>query len=144
MSRRSAALAMIGLVLLRPWRSMKDVLGIAAAAAAAGSAQAQPRSDPELLVRLHSTDDRILRGYLKRSRIEVLRYTPPPDQGMPVSALVRDAAQRHRPRPAPGPDQWFEIVAEPPSSEADVPRVGKGNRYADPAVRPEGRGVLIR
>lgn len=143
MSRRRAALAMIGSVLVRPWRRMKDVLGIAAAAAAAGSARAQPRRDPELLVRLYSTDDQILRGYLKHSRIEVLRYTPPPDQGKLVSALVlmrRSATIRAR-----LPDRInVEIVAEPPRSEAEVPRVGKGNRYDDPAVRPQGRGVLLR
>ena len=33
-------------------------------------------------------------------------------------------------------------VAEPPSDPADVPQVGKGNRFANPHTLPEGQGIL--
>jgi len=108
---------------------------------AAGRVLAQS-DDRKVLVRLHSPDDEKLRAYLLHSKFEVLRYTPPPEAGAPATALAlmpRSATARAR-----LPDRVnVEILAVPPRTESEVPRVGRGNRFEDPNVQPQGRGRLI-
>jgi len=138
---RRAALAMTGAALAWQWLPR---LGAWLAVSAAGAVLAQD-ADPEVLVRLHATDDQTLRRYLmkNRKRIEVLRYTPANEPGTAVSALVlmrRSATRRER-----LPDRInVERLAEPPRSASQVPQVGRGNRFADPAAQPQRRGELIR
>ena len=142
MRRRAAALGILGSVLLRPWHRIQNAVALAIASAVADRAQGQS-DNRKVLVQLYSPDDETLRRYLLHSRIEVLRYIPPPVSGAPASALAlmpRSATVRAR-----LPDRVnVEIVAVPPSTNADVPVVGRGNRFEDPNFQPQVRGQLIR
>ena len=125
------------------WRWLPR-LGAWLAVSTAGAVLAQD-TDPEVLVRLHAPDDETLRRYLLKNRkqIEVLRYTPADEARTAVSALVlmrRSATKRER---LTGRIN-AEVLAEPPRSAAQGPQVGRGNRFADPAAKPQGRGELIR
>jgi hypothetical protein len=44
---------------------------------------------------------------------------------------------------AGGPEHGIGL-ARPPKTDREIPKVGKGNRFADPKVLPRGRGKIVR
>ena len=98
--------------------------------------------DPEILVRLVTWDVETLKHFLETNPVEVVRVLPP-DDGHPVQAtlLLRESVAADAARLA-----GFEVVvlARPPVTDAQTPQVGRGNRFADPAILPRGRGRIVR
>jgi len=97
---------------------------------------------PEILVRLVTRDVVALQHFLATNSIEVVRVLLP-EGHYPAWAtvLLREAVAERAARVA-----GFEVavLARPPTTAAETPQVGRGNRYADAAVLPRGRGRLLR
>jgi len=131
-SRRAAAAF---LLLSRLGRMVLPLAGVGAALAAPDPA------DPEVLARVTFPNQRAFRDAVKKFRLEVVRILAFEKPDGPVTALVlmRTTALTFVKQ---DPLARVEIVAEPPTDPADVPRVGKGNRFADPHSLPEGQGIL--
>jgi hypothetical protein len=112
-------------------------------AGAASVAAASEPADPEVLVRLTYPNPTAFRDAVRKKRIEVVRITAfeKPSGAVTVLALMRRSVYEFA---SQDPTARARIVAVPPDKPEDIPKVGEGNRFADPHVLPQGQGVLRR
>ncbi len=149
--RRSLLRQALGTFIVRAWRPLGALTAKGAVVLAAGSVAFLPAGaqdlpagpDDELLVRLRSKDVPRLRRFVRDNGVEVLRMLPPEGRERDVTAIVL-MRRRTLGRAREEPGLQVEVLAEPPKTLAEVPQVGKGNRFADPGVLPEGVGQLVR
>ena len=98
--------------------------------------------DPEILVRLVTQDVAALKHFLKTNPVEVVRVLLP-DDGYPAwAAILTSESVAARARSAA--EMEVVVLARPPKTDREIPKVGKGNRFADPKVLPRGRGKIVR
>ncbi len=112
-------------------------------AGSASVAAAPDPADPEVLVSLTYPNPTAFREAVRKKRIEVVRITAFEKPAGAVTALV---LMRRSIYEVASQDLTAraKIVAAPPDNPADIPKVGEGNRFADPHVLPQGQGVLRR
>jgi hypothetical protein len=134
MSRRAAAAA---IVLTRFGVMLTCGAGACAASAAADL------SDPSLLVLVTYVNPVAFRDAARRKRIEVVRVIAfeKPDGRVTVLALMRRSLFEFT---RLDPEARIQLVNEPPTDPAQIPKVGDGNRFANPRVLPQGEGVIRR
>lgn len=99
--------------------------------------------DPEVLVRVTTTDVEALKRFLQSNRFEVLRVMLPA-RGDPDAVATLLMRRSDGERALLVAAFKVEILAGPPWSDADIPEVGRGNRFANPGVLPAGGGRLVR
>lgn len=107
-------------------------------------AQPIPGGDkiPNLLVRLRSRDARAFKEFVRANKIGFASAPPRLDpDGTITGVVVMTRSQLAKARLIPA--LRAEIVARPPTTQSELPRVGRGNRFDDPKVLPQGRGVLV-
>lgn len=112
----------------------------------ASAAIAQPDSsraeDRKLLVRLRSRDARAFKEFVRENKLgfaSAPAHVAPDGTVTGVLVMTRDTLDKARLNTA----LRAEIVARPPVKPSEVPQVGRGNRFEDPKILPQGRGVLI-
>ena len=96
----------------------------------------------EILVRLVTRDVAALKRFLATNPVEVVRVLLPEGRGPAwATVLLRESVAERAARMA-----GFEVtvLARPPTTDAETPEVGSGNRWADSATLPRGRGRLLR
>lgn len=140
LSRRSAA-AWFGVGLWAP-RIRLLLVPFAAVSNVGNSAKAQTR-DPVVIVELRTANLPLLERIVKSEGVEIIRVVPASREGGIARAVI--AVKRSRAAVLMRAEGVkATIVSEPPTSDAEVPEVGKGNRFSDPQVLPRGRGVLVK
>lgn len=141
-SRRNAAGALlVGTPVVKTTVFFRALLGLTGLAETS-KARADAEDGSEILVNLISTDPDVIRAFVRKYSLEVVRATLPQRPGDPTVALVLMKSSVLR-KAANAAGLKVELVATPPGPDA-VPKVGRGNRFRDPQVLPEGRGVLVK
>jgi hypothetical protein len=103
---------------------------------------APPADDARVLVRVTTRDVGLLKDFIESNRVEVVRVMlPAPGEPDAVATLLMRhsvyIAARQLPR------FKVDVLEEAPRSAADLPPVGRGNRFEDPRTLPQGTGRLV-
>jgi len=140
LSRRSAVAGFA--VALWAQRIRPLLVPFAALSAVCNSGKAQTK-DPIVIVEVRTTNLPLLERIVRRKGVEIIRVIPAAKDGgvaRAVIALKKSEAEIL----IKSEGIQATIVSEPPAIDAEVPEVGKGNRFRDPQVLPPGRGVLVK
>lgn len=140
LSRRSAVVGFaVGLwtqrirLLLVPFAGLSGV---------GNSVKAQSR-DPVVIVELRTSNLALLERIVRGEGVEIIRVVPASTERGIARAVIA-VKRSHAVRLMTTDGVKVRIVSEPPTSDAEVPQVGKGNRFKDPQVLPGGRGKLLK
>jgi len=134
MSRRAAVAAIV---------LARFAVMLASGVATCAASVAADLSDPSLLVLVTYPNPAAFREAARSKRIEVVRVTAfeKPNGSVTVLALMRKSLFELT---LQDPEARIQLVNAPPTDSAQVPKVGDGNRFANPRVLPQGEGVIIR
>lgn len=104
---------------------------------------ADPRpAEPEYLVRLRSNNVEAFKAFVREYRVQFASAPPRIDNEGHIAGVV---LMKKRALDQARQTNYLrvEVIAGPPRSPEEVPKVGRGNRFSDPNVLPQGRGQLL-